>query len=140
MDIEDSFFGKLSFVEESRHEPSHFLGAKLFRPVNYEIEYQIYNADETVFEDQRKFGIEIEAKYEELKIEIEKFINSELDKLDSKAKRYKLEEDLEVRLITIPRNIKPIIEWSIEYAVKKDYLFFTVEFQNWEPYWFSISA
>lgn len=140
MDIEDKFFGKLSLIEESRNEPSHFFGAKLFGPLNHEIEYQIYYADETVSEDQRKFGIEIEAKYSELVIEIEKFVNSEIKKIDAKGKRYNLEKDLELRLIIIPKSFDPIVEWSIEYSVKNDFSFFLIEFQNWKPYWFSISA
>jgi hypothetical protein len=138
--IEDDFFGKLSFVEESKHEPSHFFGAKLFRPVNYKIEYQIYNVSEAVSEDQRKFGVEIETKYPELKDEIENFINLEVKKIDAKGKRYNLEKDLELQLITIPKSIIPTTEWSIEYAVKKDFAFFEIAFHNWKPFWFSISA
>lgn len=140
MNKEDHFFGKLSFVEESQYEPSHFFAEKLFRPVNYKIEYQIYNAGETISEDQQKFVVKIETKYPELKDEIENFINLEVKKIDTKGKRYNLEKDLELRLITIPKSITPTIEWSIEYAVKNDFAFFTVEFQNWKPFWFSISA
>jgi hypothetical protein len=140
VDITDEFFGKLSFVEATKHEASHFFGAKIFNPVNYIVEYQIYNDGKIVSEAQRKLGIEIERNYAELKIEIENFINTELQKIDSTAKKYNLEKDLELQLITIPNSLSPKIEWSIEYSVKNDFLFFMVEFQNWEPFWFSISA
>lgn len=140
MDVIDEFFGKLSFVEASKHEASYFFGAKTFNPANYIVEYQIYNNGKIVSEAQRKLGIEIERKYRELEIEIEKFINSQLEKIDAKSHNYNLEKDLEIRLITIPQDLNSSFEWSIEYAVKKDFSFFEVEFQNWEPTWFSISA
>lgn len=140
MYIVDNFFGKLSVVEASQHEPSHYYSTKFFEPVNYEIEFQIYKEGETISEDQRKFGIEIETKYAELKIDIEKFINSEIEKIDGKVKRYDLENDLELRLITIPKSFNPIVEWSIEYAVRNDFSFFLIDFQNWKPCLFSISA
>ncbi|RXK57702.1 hypothetical protein ESA94_19445 [Lacibacter luteus] len=140
MMIEDEIFGKLSLIEASQHEQSYLLGAKLFSPLNYEVEYNIYTVNKIVSKNQREFLIEIEKRYAVLKNQIEKFINSEIKKIDTKSKNYTLENDLKLCLISIPESIDLEVEWSIEYALNKDFAFFTVEFKDWEPFWLSISA
>jgi hypothetical protein len=138
--VEDEFFGKLSYVKETSYEPSHLFGSKIFVPLHYEVEYQIYNDDKMISQEQRFLLNEIEKRYIELEDEIEMFINSEVEKVSTERKKYELQQDLELRLIVIPKNCTPIIEWSLEYGLKKDFAFFTVEFQDWKPIWFSISA
>lgn len=138
--IEDEFFGKLLFIEATEYVPSYLFGAKEFRPLNSEVEYQIYNDTKTVSQEQREWVTEIENNYDGLKVEIETFINSELAKIDGKEKKFNLENDLNIDLITIPKNLNPVVEWSLTYGVEKDFAFFTVEFRNWKPYSFQVSA
>jgi hypothetical protein len=138
--IEDEFFGKLSFFEASEYEPSYLSGTKEFRPLNSEVEYQIYNDTKTVKKEQREWVIEIEKKFDDLKMEIETFINSEFAKMNDNREKINLEKDLNIGLITIPKNLNSVVEWSLTYRVEKDFAFYTIEFRNWKPYWFSISA
>src|SRR5687767_8748189 len=84
--IEDDFFGKLSFIEATEYEPSNLFGAKVFRPLNSQVEFQIYTDSKTVTQEQKDWAREIENNYDSVKAEIEKFINSECAKIDVKAK------------------------------------------------------
>jgi hypothetical protein len=138
--IEDEFFGKLSFVEATEYEASYLFGAKEFPPLNHVVEYQIYDVSKTVTQEQRKWITKIENKYDGLKVEIETFINSELVKIDGKGKKISIEKDLTIDLITIPKNLNEVVEWSITYKLGNDFAFFTVEFRDLKPYWFSVSA
>jgi hypothetical protein len=138
--IEDDFFGQLAFVEATEYEGSYLFGAKEFSPLKSEVAYQIYDANKTVSQEQIKWVAEIENKYDGLKAEIETFINAELNKIDNKGKKFNLEKDFNIELITIPKNLNVVVEWSITYEVKEYFAFFTIEFRDWKPYWFSVSA
>lgn len=138
--IADQFFNKLSFIEATEYEPSHLFGAKYFRPLNCEIEYQLYTEEKTVTQEQREWIIAIENNYDSLKIEMENFINDEFAKMYNKAKKYSLEKDLTIELITIPKLFVPGVEWSLTYKVKEDFLFLTIEFLGWKPNSLYISA
>jgi hypothetical protein len=138
--VEDAFFGKLAFVEATEYEPSYLFGAKEFTPLNAIVEYQIYNVNKIVSQKQRKWMAEIENNYDGLKTDIEAFINAELNKIDEKGKIFNLERDLTIDLITIPFNLNEVVEWSLTYKVREYFAFFKIEFHDWKPYRFSVSA
>ena len=133
-------FGKLSFIEANEYEPSYLFGAKDFQPLNSKIEYQFYNDNKIVTQEQKEWVISIESKYSYLEVEIENFINDELTKMNDKITKYSLKKDLTIEFITIPKLLDPVVEWSLTYGVNKDFLFLTVEFRDWKPNFLSISA
>ena len=138
--IADQFFNKLSFIRANEHESSNLFGARYFQPLNCEIEYQLNNDEKTVTQEQKEWIIAIENNYDLLKIEMENFINDEFAKMYNKAKKYSLEKDLTIELITIPKLFVPGVEWSLTYRVKEDFLFLTIEFLGWKLNSLYISA
>jgi hypothetical protein len=138
--VADEWFKKLLYFSETPDEASHLLGSRIFQPLKCEVEYQIFSDNKKISQAQRQFLLEIENRYLELKHEMELFINAEIEKVSTVRKTYKLEQDLALSLIVIPKDVSTIKEWSLEYAVNNDFSFFAVEFQDWKPFWFSISA